>query len=1151
MKKIYLVISFFIFTQISISPIVFSQTCTGANSITTTFIVSESRCAATGVIQVAATGGSGVYNYKAIGPVTTPFSSSNIITGLPAGTYQVIIKDVNRNCTKSTDVVVVPGTYRDPRFQLITTNLSCTNGSDGTITVDNQQYGRSPFTYTIIAPSPYGVGNNNTTGIFTGLPHGSYYIQLTDSCGGRQTRLAKIKNYTWDFQSTTVSKFTCNDATVTMILQDINGNLNTSGIGFDQFTYGLSLSPGDTIWSASHTFNFVLGTNRSAVLIAKDKCGTMKSVVWNINNKPTVASSVSYSNIACSTFTARITGQANLTSPQYCLYNSSNTLVSCNTTGQFDNLAYGSSYCINIRDLCYDTTIVRCFTNNKPRPSVDANVQITYPNCTGFIASITGQSNLFDPEYCLYNEANVLLLCNNTGIFNGITYGNYEVRISGGACYDTTIIRTISLAKPIYSVGTNPPITNRTCTDFSVAINGQNNFSTANYCLYNSANVQVACNTTGVFNNLAFGSYCIDVNVQAAGGNCYDTTIRRCVTVAKPIPSVNASVTIHRQTCNTFYTEITNQTNLTSPVFKLYSGTTLLAQNTTGIFVDLTFGSYCIDIEDGCGDTTIRRCFTASPTVVNFNYSASLSCFTGHTKLAVDFWSGFSPFRVEVYDHLNNLVKSISQSSGNFVIDSLPNLPTGSQYKILGYDVCNQFAERFVSPNASTFTKSIVMNANCPGGLQQDGSADVIINTNSNLGTVTPKIIFKNGAGVSINHAYKVGNQYEFYDLDPATYIIRYSFGSCSDKFDTIVVAPYTFPSLENSNAYQCDNSGFSVGAAVTGGAAPYTYEIIGSAPASPSILAGPQTNPVFNINTGATYSLVRLRTVDGCGNATLNDVSVLPLANVIINSTSACWYNDVTLSVDTIPNATYTWYKRVGGTDSVQIGTDIVYKVTNLLPSDTGRYICKVSVNNGCLIRISNFKLSNSCFDKYLLPGENLSLTGKYIGNNTELQWIMKNEAGIKEYIVERSDKQGSSFNAIGKLMAAGRTVSAGNYIFIDNNAPDGINYYRIKAINQIGKIINSNVVAVKAGSNTTISVFPNPVISSFNINFGTKGMHSHHIKLFDMGGRLVFEKMINNSTEQNYIYQRQPMMEAGTYILQVIDLNSLQMNSKRIVFK
>jgi len=71
---------------------------------------------ATGTISVQATGGSGNYNYKAIGPVTTSFTSSNVITGLQAGVYSVIVRDITRNCQVQKDSVAVQGADSDPRF---------------------------------------------------------------------------------------------------------------------------------------------------------------------------------------------------------------------------------------------------------------------------------------------------------------------------------------------------------------------------------------------------------------------------------------------------------------------------------------------------------------------------------------------------------------------------------------------------------------------------------------------------------------------------------------------------------------------------------------------------------------------------------------------------------------------------------------------------------------------------------------------------------------------------------------------------------------------------------------------------------------------------------------------------------------------------
>src|SRR6187397_526083 len=134
MKKLYLIpLLFFLYTTSK------AQTC----SLNFTYTSSESRCVATGTITVNVTGGSGNYNYKAIGPVTTPSTSSNIISGLAPGLYSIIVKDMTTGCTKTVNNVQVLGDYNDPRFQLTKTDAGCA-GNDGTVTVMNAQFGRSP-----------------------------------------------------------------------------------------------------------------------------------------------------------------------------------------------------------------------------------------------------------------------------------------------------------------------------------------------------------------------------------------------------------------------------------------------------------------------------------------------------------------------------------------------------------------------------------------------------------------------------------------------------------------------------------------------------------------------------------------------------------------------------------------------------------------------------------------------------------------------------------------------------------------------------------------------------------------------------------------------------------------------------------------------
>src|SRR5918993_3828186 len=185
MKKIYLLPFLFFFSIVSIA-----QPCTNLNF---TYTSTESRCVATGTITVNVTGGSGNYNYKATGPVTTPSTSSNVISGLAPGLYTILVKDMTTGCSKQINNVQIQGNYADPRFQLVKTDAGC-SGNDGTVTVINPQFGRSPFNYSIIAPSPSNVGASNSTGNFTGLTPGEYTIRLQDSCGGIQVRMITIEN---------------------------------------------------------------------------------------------------------------------------------------------------------------------------------------------------------------------------------------------------------------------------------------------------------------------------------------------------------------------------------------------------------------------------------------------------------------------------------------------------------------------------------------------------------------------------------------------------------------------------------------------------------------------------------------------------------------------------------------------------------------------------------------------------------------------------------------------------------------------------------------------------------------------------------------------------------------------------------------------
>lgn len=1291
--------------------VAYSQNC---RELTATYSTKESRCTATGSIQVNASGGSGTYNYKAQGPTNVDFTSSSLITGLASGTYTVTVKDIVFGCTFQLTNVVVGGSYQTPRFGITETDVTCLNGSDGTISVTGLQYGRTPFSYTLVAPSPMGVGTTSPTGNFSGLKPGTYSVQLTDSCGAIQTRTISIQNYNWSITSTAVTLTSCTSYNGQIVLTDTKGNSNTSGSTFNGFQYGVVKSPGDTIWFSTYSFAFDLGQNRSIGLVAKDRCGAVRAANWSNNAIPSIGANVAISSLTCSGFTATITGQQGLNNANYCLVDASgNPLVSqpCNTTGVFTNIPYGA-YTIKVTNTCYDTVFTRSFSQARAVPSINATVKLTYYTCTTVNAAITGTNLAANSQFCLYNSAGVQVgTCNTNGIFTFIPYGSYTVKVTD-ACTGQVLSMNFTAAKRVRSVSANVTIKGTTCTTFTATVTGATNFITVQYCLLDNLGNQITCNNTGVFPNLTYGKYCIDVTDLA----CTDTMVQRCINVAQPppsggsvtisnkvcggytatvtgqaniynglyclvdqsgnpvpgipcnasgvftnipygttycikttdgcsgkiftscfsatapvpsvgpavisnatcagftvtisnqqnltnptfclydnnnnqvgvcngtgifnitaygsytikttdgcagaifntpfsatkaIPSVAATVNITNQNCTSFTATITGQTNLTSPHYYLKSNTgTAISDNTTGVFTNVPNGSYCIETVNSCLDTTIQRCFTVTANIAIMSLTATPSCTYDSTDLNIQVSAGFSPYTITVYDATNNLIRTTTSTSTTIAIKALPALAAAQQYKVMVTGSCGVPATAFVTPVPSNLTHSYTITPKCPSSVAQTGSGDLNIIATTNLSSVTMMITQMNFSPVNISYSFNSGNSFTFNNLQSGTYVITYTFSGCTSLLnDTVIMPPYVFPSLGKSAAYQCDNNSFSIGAAVTGGMGPFTYQVIGSSPALPSLTTSPQSNPVFSINNGVQYSLIRLRSVDACGNAALNDVSILPLANTIVSASSNCVNSSIVLATDVIPNATYTWYKKAlpPATDSTQIGTGPTYSIPTLRGSDTGMYVNVMSVNNGCLTKLSYFDLTGIC---PIVLATGINLTGVVLANGTnQLSWKDLTDGSSRTFILERSNTADGSFVSIGQIMADQYHIN-NPYTFTDNNPLNGHNYYRLAIQHTDNTVAYTNVVALSGIPGNRISVYPNPADKLLNVSIQGDQSQDFLISMYNTAGQMIFTETRSNVQNSIIIYQRPQSIRSGIYFLKVNNLTTGDSNVYKIIF-
>ncbi len=1273
----------------------FAQNC---DSLTASWSATESRCKATGTVVIAVKGGSGNYNYMVAGPVNTGFTSSSSIGGLPGGTYTGTVKDIVSTCTYTLNNIVVPGSYVEPRFGLTETDVTCTNGSDGTVSVTGLTNGRGPFGFFLVAPSAMLVGAYSSTGNFTGLIPGTYTVQMGDSCGAIQTRTISIQNYSWAVYTSSVVNAGCTSYNAQLTLRDSKGNFNTSGTAFTGFQYGVVTAAGDTTWYTTPAFSFDLGQNRSITLVAKDRCGMVQSVNWSNTNVPSVGANLTISSPTCTGFNVAVMNPMNLTSPQYCIVDSSGNPVNgqpCNSSGTFTNVPYGS-FCMQITNSCYDTTITRCFTQTQAVPALTGAIALSAYTCTGATATVTGQKNLTSPQYCIVDSfgntvpgqacngtgvfvnvpygsytvsvtdgctatvlsigfasvkpvksvaatvafsggacstfnaslggaANLIspqyclldslgntITCNGNGVFNGLAYGSYCIDVTD-TCGDTTIQRCFQQYPHAVSGGT-ASVTNKTCNGFSVTITGQANVYNGQYCLLDSTGNPasgIPCNGTGVFNNVPYGNYCLQTTDACSGtvnsvcfravaptpavgpvtisnktcagftatqagqknltnptyclldssgntvGNCNATgvfavgnygsytiqTVDACqdtllahFSVSEPVPSVSPTVNFTNQNCSSFTATITGQANLTNPYYALVDSTgDTLATNNTGVFTAIAYGSYCIYITDGCGDTTITRCFTTQPNPLSMTMSATPSCTYNATDLTVKVTAGFGPFTVAVYDIFGNQLADTTAASSTIVISGLPK-QANPIFRVILNGNCGTPDTALILAKPSQLTRTYSTVPKCPSSAVPSGSGDLNVTASSNLTPVNLVITQFNFSPDTISYSYNTGSNYTFSNLDAGTYVLTYTFSSCSNSItDTVTIPPYTFPSLDRSAAYQCNDNSFTISGAASNGVSPFTYQIIGSEPASPAVTTPAQASPLFSINTGAQYSLIRLRAIDACGNSALADVDILPLQNTLISASANCFNQGSTLSVNTIPNAVYAWYYKPSDTasDSTLVGTDTAYTISNVTAADTGVYVNRMSINSGCLTQLSYFHLDGSCNGIFLLP-LSVTLNGQVDGNGSNvLTWVGTNDASVQHFIVERRVGSAADFTALGAVDA---NNGGGGYSWRDASPGAGANFYRLRVVHSGGNTTYTNVVALSSGDGSAlvVTVFPNPVTTALNVAIEGSQTASYKLYLFTATGQLMYsgEQTLQRGS---VVIRRTTNMLPGMYILKV----------------
>lgn len=139
-------------------------------------------------------------------------------------------------------------------------------------------------------------------------------------------------------------------------------------------------------------------------------------------------------------------------------------------------------------------------------------------------------------------------------------------------------------------------------------------------------------------------------------------------------------------------------------------------------------------------------------------------------------------------------------------------------------------------------------------------------------------------------------------------------------------------------------------------------------------------------------------------------------------------------------------------------------------------------------------------------LPVTLVSFTARASENASLLEWETTEEKNASHFEIQRSS-DAKNFEAIGRVDAAGESKVLVRYNFTDPTPLPGINYYRLKQIDQAtdsgGNAFSfSKTVSVRFDANVRISIYPNPATDLLRIE-STRQLDS--IEIFTLNGSRV----------------------------------------------
>ncbi|TGD58628.1 T9SS type B sorting domain-containing protein [Flavobacterium humi] len=799
-----------------------------------------------GQITVTANGGSGTYSY-AINPNLGTLAG-NVFSNLPSGMYTITVTDVTTTCTK--DVSVTLDAATPVTFSSAATPVTCFGGSDGTITVSLLAGNNNPnYTYQISGPVNAGPQSSN---VFSGLPTGSYTIQVNSGRGCSATDLVTVNQpAVVTVPAATVAQFGCNAGTNATNFATITVSGVTGGSG--TYTNYEFILGGTTVQSgASNVYTATNLAGGTYTINVYDNNGCVGSTTAVINPFVSISNPVINvtSPITCTTpenITVSVTTTGGAAVLTYTINSiPAGAFTQTNNTGVFNGLPIGD-YSITVTNPitnCSVEVIHYVFDPNTFILNVSPKTDVTCVggndgsvNLTIVDSDLTPTNDAGPFTYVLTNTTTGQIINGTSAtagpqLISGLAAGVYTATVTLTNSPNCTVSNNFTIDEPAVALALAITSTPITCiagnNDGSITALGSDGWGGPyQYQLVGPVNVAYSANN--VFNNLTPGNYVVnvrDIRGCVATGNvvlAIPTPINAVVAAgATPIACFGdhtATISISYPTGGqgSNYTYILNTTNPPSA-----SGPNIIPVGGV-VITGLGAGTYSVTIRDGfdCSFTSANVVIN-QPAIVGATLSVTTTpTCTGDTVLTLTATGGTAPYTYSA----DNVTYSVATFNPSVAI----NLPAGTtgvfHYYIKDANGCLSAVSNDVQINPLTpLNITVVTETDILCGGSNTGS--ISVTAQGGLGNYIFTLLDGSGNPVAGAAQPTPGN---FINLAAGNYLIRVNSGDCVYTTPAVIsiTEPTPFTVVPTTIPVKCNggNDG-GVNLVIAGGTGTIQYAI-------------------------------------------------------------------------------------------------------------------------------------------------------------------------------------------------------------------------------------------------------------------------------------------------------------------------------------